>query len=418
MLEKYDILNRTVQENLIGIRVVKSFVRGVFENGKFDRSAAAVRDTQVFAERVIIRIMPIMQLVIYSCIIAVLWLGGNMIIGGTLLTGELVSFIAYVTQVLMSLMMLSMIFVMLVISRASVGRIVEVLDEKIDIENPAAGPAPEPRLPGAAAKIVPAVPAASAFRIVRDGSVEFRDVFFSYNGRKDNCVINGISLHIESGQFAGIIGSTGSSKSTLVQLIPRLYDVLSGSVSVGGIDVRKYDLVSLRDAVAMVLQKNVLFSGTIRDNLCWGNLHAADAEIEAACRTADAHDFILSFPAGYGTELGQGGVNLSGGQKQRLCIARALIKKPKILILDDSMSAVDTATDSRIRSALRTALPDTTKIVITQRAASLQDADIIYVLDDGKINGCGTHSQLLADNAIYREVYESQQKGNAEGGAC
>ena len=389
MLEKYDLLNTAVQENLIGIRVVKSFVRGTFETEKFDSAAAAVRDTQVKAERLVIFTMPVMQLVIYFCIVSVLWFGGNMIIAGSMHTGELVSFITYVTQVLMSLMMLSMVFVMLVISRASISRIVEVLDEQPDIADPA-----------------------QSFHVVLNGSIDFTDVSFSYNRKKDNCVLSHVDMHIPSGSFVGIIGSTGSSKTTLISLVPRLYDVFSGMVQVGGIDVRKYDLVSLRDAVAVVLQKNVLFSGTIKDNLKWGNEKATDEEIAAACRAADAEEFILSFPSGYDTELGQGGVNISGGQKQRLCIARALLKKPKILILDDSMSAVDTATDSRIRKALRANLPGTTKIVIAQRITSVQDADIIYVMDNGQINGCGTHEQLLSSNTIYREVYDSQQKGD------
>ncbi|MCR5289360.1 MAG: ABC transporter ATP-binding protein/permease [Treponema sp.] len=389
MLTKYDKMNTIVQENLIAIRVVKSFVRGEFEIQKFEDSAAAVRNAQARAEKIVTCNMPIMQLVIYSSIVSVLWFGGNMIITGQMHTGELVSFIAYVTQVLMSLMMLSMIFVMFVLSRASINRIMEVLTEEVDIKDPD-----------------------QFFSIVTDGSIRFKNVSFSYNHKADNCVLQDVSFSIPSGSLVGIIGSTGSSKSTLVQLIPRLYDVDSGMVQVGGVDVRKYKLESLRSAVAMVLQKNVLFSGTISENLRWGNDDATDDELISACKAADAHDFIMSFPQGYQTELGQGGVNLSGGQKQRLCIARALLKKPKVLILDDSTSAVDTATDSRIRKALRTQLPDTTKLIIAQRISSVQDADCIYVIDNGKIDGFGTHEQLLQNNAIYREVYQSQQKGD------
>ena len=313
-----------------------------------------------------------------------------MVVAGNMQTGELISFITYIGQILMSLMMLSMIFIMLVLSRASISRIVEVLDEDPEIKNPDA----------------------EATEEVPDGSIDFKDVRFSYSKREDNCVLSGINLHIDSGQMIGVIGGTGSSKTTLVSLVPRLYDVLSGSVSVGGIDVKKYNLTALRDSVAMVLQKNVLFSGTIRDNLRWGNEDATDEEIEQACIAADAHEFISSFPNGYDTDLGQGGVNISGGQKQRLCIARALLKKPKILILDDSTSAVDTATDARIRKALRTQLPETTKIIIAQRINSVQDADKIYVLDNGMIDGCGTHEELLENNKIYREVYDSQQSQN------
>lgn len=390
MMKQYDNMNATVQENLTAIRVVKSFVRTPFENKKFSDSADAVRRAQVNAEKLVIFTSPIMQLVVYSCIILSLWFGGHMVVAGNMQTGELISFITYIGQILMSLMMLSMIFIMLVLSRASISRIVEVLDEDPEIKNPDA----------------------EATEEVPDGSIDFKDVRFSYSKREDNCVLSGINLHIDSGQMIGVIGGTGSSKTTLVSLVPRLYDVLSGSVSVGGIDVKKYNLTALRDSVAMVLQKNVLFSGTIRDNLRWGNEDATDEEIEQACIAADAHEFISSFPNGYDTDLGQGGVNISGGQKQRLCIARALLKKPKILILDDSTSAVDTATDARIRKALRTQLPETTKIIIAQRINSVQDADKIYVLDNGMIDGCGTHEELLENNKIYREVYDSQQSQN------
>jgi ATP-binding cassette subfamily B protein len=313
-----------------------------------------------------------------------------MIVGGTLLTGELVSFITYVTQILMSLMMLSMVFVMLVLSRASIARITEVLAEEPEITSPEG----------------------EALSAVKDGSVEFRGVSFSYLKDPSNCVLSDVNLRIQSGQVVGILGGTGSSKTTLVSLIPRLYDTTAGSVLVGGADVRSYGLETLRDSVAMVLQKNVLFSGTIRENLRWGNAQASDEELKAACIAADADEFVSTLPDGYDTQLGQGGVNLSGGQKQRLCIARALLKKPRILILDDSTSAVDTATDARIRSALRNSLPQTTKIIIAQRIASVQDADVIYVLDNGRINGSGTHEELLRTNSIYREVYESQQSEN------
>lgn len=391
MMKQYDNMNATVQENLTAIRVVKSFVRTPFENKKFSDSADAVRRAQVNAEKLVIFTSPIMQLVIYTCIILSLWFGGHMVAVGNMQTGELISFITYIGQILMSLMMLSMIFIMLVLSRASIARIIEVLDEVPEIKNPVSE---------------------NATTEVHDGSIDFKDVSFSYSKRDDNCVLNGINLHIESGQMVGIIGGTGSSKTTLVSLVPRLYDVLHGSVSVGGTDVREYDLTALRDSVAMVLQKNVLFSGTIRDNLKWGNEDATDEEIKEACIAADAHEFISSFPNGYDTDLGQGGVNISGGQKQRLCIARALLKKPKILILDDSTSAVDTATDARIRKALRTQLPETTKIIIAQRINSVQDADKIYVLDNGMIDGCGTHEELLDNNKIYREVYDSQQSQN------
>jgi ATP-binding cassette subfamily B protein len=388
MLGRYDKMNNTVQENLIAIRVVKAFVRAGWEDEKFDKAADDVRAAQVHAEKVIVLLMPIMQIVVYVTIIAALWLGGQKIVAGSMKAGELISFLTYITQILMALMMLGMIFVMLVLSRASVQRIMEVLDETSEITSPAEG-----------------------LTEVADGSIDFEHVSFSYIKHADNCILNDINIHIKSGQVAGIIGGTGSSKTTLVSLIPRLYDTLSGTVRVGGRNVKDYDLVPLRDSVAMVLQKNVLFSGTIRDNLRWGSRDATDEQIAAACRAADADSFITSFPKGYDTELGQGGVNVSGGQKQRLCIARALLKKPKILILDDSTSAVDTATEARIRAALKSAHPETTKIIIAQRISSVKDADVIFVLDDGKINGYGTHDELLAGNKIYREVYESQQTG-------
>ena len=390
MMKNYDNLNAKVQENLIGIRAVKAFVREDNERSKFDSAADAVRNAQVRAEKVVILNMPLMMLVMYIALIALLWFGGNLIISEKMLTGELISFITYMIQILSSLMMFSMIFIMIVISKASIGRIIEVLDEAPDVKNPEAGAALAPK----------------------DGSIEFKNVSFSYDKTEKNAVLHDVSFSIKSGETIGIIGGTGSSKSTLVQLIPRLYDTLSGSVLVGGRDVKTYDLEALRESVAMVLQKNVLFSGTIKDNLRWGNPEATDAQIEAACKTACAHDFIMSFPKGYETELGQGGVNLSGGQKQRLCIARALLKEPKILILDDSTSAVDTATDAMIRSGMKNTLPETTKIIIAQRIASVKEADRIFVIDEGAISGIGTHDELMQTNAIYREVFESQQKGS------
>lgn len=391
MLRNYDVLNNTVQENLTGIRVVKSFVRRAFENEKFHSAADSVRKSQVNAEKIVILNMPLMQIVAYSCIIASLWFGGRMIVAGDMLTGELVSFITYITQILMSLMMLSMVFISIIISRASITRVCEILNEEPEIVSPS-----ENCVSGT----------------VRNGSIDFKNVSFSYLKDPSNCVLSGISLHIESGMTAGIIGGTGSSKTTLVSLIPRLYDCLKGSVLVAGVDVRKYDVVALRDSVAMVLQNNVLFSGSIRQNLKWGNENASDEEIKEACVAADADEFISSLPDGYDTSLGQGGVNLSGGQKQRLCIARALLKKPKVLILDDSTSAVDTATDARIRKSLRSCLPDTTKIIIAQRINSVQDADVIFVMDNGTLSAYGTHEQLLKSCSIYREVYESQQAKN------
>jgi len=391
MLKKYDGMNASVQENLIAIRVVKAFVRENHEREKFIDAANAVRETQIKAEKLLILSMPIMQLVMYGCMISISWFGGRMIIGGTLLTGELMGFISYVMQILISLMMISFIFVMIVISRASVLRIIEIIDEEIDIRDKVGD---------------------SGLR-AENGSIVFDNVTFSYSKSSENPTLSNISFEIKSGETIGIIGGTGSGKTSLVQLIPRLYDVTEGRVLVGGYDVRDYTLDTLRDAVAMVLQKNVLFSGTIKENLKWGNKNATDEEIEEACKAAQAHDFIVSFSEGYETFLGQGGVNVSGGQKQRLCIARALMKKPKIIILDDSTSAVDTATDSKIRQAFRDKLSDVTTIIIAQRIASVCDADKIIVMDDGKIDAIGTHEELLATNSIYREVYESQQKGVA-----
>ena len=391
MMHRFDDMNGAIQENLIGIRVVKAYVRGDFEESKFKKAAAAVKDAQTKAEKLVIFLMPLLQLVMYLTMIAVMWFGGHQVVEGHMLSGELISFFTYVTQVLSSLMMMGMIFISIVMVQASNHRICEVLDEVPDISNPD-----------------------NPLTQVADGSVEFENVDFSYNKSADNCVLSGISLKIKRGKVVGIIGGTGSSKSTLVSLLPRLYDVFRGSVKVGGQDVRKYDLAVLRDSVAMVLQKNVLFSGSIKENLRWGNPDATDEEIIEACKAADADSFVQSFTEKYDTDLGQGGVNVSGGQKQRLCIARALLKKPKILILDDSTSAVDTATESRIRKALKELAPETTKNIIAQRISSVKDADIIFVLDDGKLSGFGTHEELLESNKIYREVYESQQQGSGD----
>ena len=391
MLTKYDKMNGSIQENLVAIRVVKAFVRGDYEDNKFKESAAKVRDAQIKAEKLIILNMPIMQFCMYACMIAISWFGGNLIIKGNMQTGELMSFISYLTQILMSLMMISMIFVTLVLSRASLFRIIEVFDEEIDIKD-----------------------SENAITEVKDGSIIFDNVTFKYNKTSQNSALENINLSIKSGETIGIIGGTGSSKSSLVQLIPRLYDVTEGAVLVGGKDVRDYNIKSLRNSVAMVLQKNVLFSGTIKDNLKWGNKDASDEEIVAACKAANAHDFIMSFPEKYNTDLGQGGVNVSGGQKQRLCIARALLKNPKIIILDDSTSAVDTTTDANIRKALKENLNGTTTIIIAQRISSVCEADKIIIMDNGSINAIGTHEDLLNTNDIYKEIYESQQKGVGE----
>ena len=389
VFKTYDKLNNVTQENLHGIRVVKSFVREEYEKEKFSKISENIYQDFSKAEKRLAFNMPLMQFCMYACMILVCWFGARMIVSSTLTTGELMSLMTYATQILGSLMMLSMVFVMITMSRASAERIVEILDEESDITSPA-----------------------NAKTAVPSGSVDFDHVSFSYSKRKDKCCLTDIDLHIPAGMTVGILGGTGSAKSSLVQLIPRLYDATEGSVRVGGIDVREYDVEALREEVAMVLQKNVLFSGTIKENLRWGNPDATDEEMARVCRLAHADEFIRTFPDGYDTYIEQGGSNVSGGQKQRLCIARALLKKPKILILDDSTSAVDTHTDACIRQALRDEIPDTTKFIIAQRVTSLMDADLILVLDEGKIHGMGTHEELLRTDAIYQEIYTSQQKGS------
>lgn len=399
VFKTYDKLNGVVQENLRGIRVVKSYIREDFEENKFEIISKSIFNDFTKAEKRLAFNMPLMQICLYTSMILLSWFGAQSIIASGndaavgLTTGGLTSLITYAMQILMSLMMLSMIFVMIIISRASVERIEEILDEQSDLANPA-NPVHE----------------------VKDGSVKFENVFFAYSQKADKSVLNSVSLDIKSGETVGIIGGTGSSKSSLVQLIPRLYDVTEGKVLVGGADVRDYDIEALRNQVAMVLQKNVLFSGTIKDNLRWGNENATDDEMINACRLAQADGFINEFPDGYDTHIEQGGTNVSGGQRQRLCIARALLKKPKIIILDDSTSAVDTKTDSLIRSAFKEFIPDTTKIIIAQRVASVQDADKIIVMDDGKIAAVGSHDELMKASEIYREVYDSQNKGGALNG--
>jgi len=389
VFKKYDDLNSSVQENLTGIRAVKAYVREDYEIKKFYKASETLYNYFISAERLIILNGPIMQFTVYACTLLLSWLGAKMIVSSSMTTGELMSLFAYTTNILMSLMILSMIFVMVVMSKSSAERIVEVLEEKSDLVN-----------------------GENPIYEVKDGSITFKNVDFSYNKNKDNFVLQNINLKINSGDTIGIIGGTGSAKSSLVQLIPRLYDVANGVVEVGGIDVRKYDVETLRDEVSMVLQKNILFSGTIKENLRWGNKDATDEEIIKACRQAQAEEFIENFPDKYDTFIEQGGTNVSGGQKQRLCIARALLKKPKILILDDSTSAVDTRTDALIRKSFKETIPDTTKIIIAQRISSVQDADKIIVLNDGEIDGFGTHEELLKSNDIYREVYESQVKGD------
>ncbi|AWI05407.1 ABC transporter ATP-binding protein [Clostridium drakei] len=388
VFRKYDDLNASVQENLTAIRTVKAYVREEHEIGKFYKASENLYKLFVRAEKLIIINAPAMQFAVYTCILLLSWLGAKMIVSHSMTTGELMSLFTYTTNILMSLMIISMVFVMVIMSKASAERIIEVLEEKSDLANPK-----------------------NSIYEVKDGSITFKNVNFSYNKNLDNCVLEDVNIKINSGETIGIIGGTGSAKSTLVQLIPRLYDTTSGSVEVGGIDVKKYDIETLRDEVSMVLQKNVLFSGTIKENLRWGNKNATDEELITACRQAQADEFIENFPDKYDTYIEQGGTNVSGGQKQRLCIARALLKKPKILILDDSTSAVDTKTDALIRKAFKETIPDTTKIIIAQRISSVEDADRIIVLNDGKIDGFGSHDELLKCNSIYREVYESQMKG-------
>lgn len=391
VFKKYDKLNAIVQENLRGIRVVKSFVREDHEIEKFEESSKDIYMDFTKVEKLLAFNMPLMQLCVYSCILLSLWLGAKFIVGGVMLTGNLVSIMTYTMQMLMSLMILSMVFVMVAMSKTGCERACEILNEVPDIkdnENP--------------------------IYEVKDGSVSFKNVDFSYTDNEEKLSLKNVNLEFKSGETIGIIGGTGSSKSTFVQLIPRLYDVTSGSVEVGGIDVRNYDIETLRNAVAVVLQKNVLFSGTIKENLRWGDENATDEELVRVCRLACADEFIEQFPDKYDTYIEQGGTNVSGGQKQRLCIARALLKKPKILILDDSTSAVDTATDAKIRKAFAEEIPDTTKFIIAQRISSVQDADKIIVLNNGEINAVGTHEELLKSNPIYREVYESQTKGGEE----
>ena len=386
----YDDLNASVQENVNGIRVVKAYVREEHEDQKFEKTSGLIYKLFLKAESYLVFNRPIMQFTVYGCIIGISWFGAHMIVGGSLTTGELTSMFTYVMMILMSLMMLSMVFVMVVMSIASAQRISEVINEKSTLHNPT-NPEYE----------------------IKDGSIDFNNVSFSYFDDQEEVNLKDINVHIKSGQTIGIIGGTGSAKSTFVQLIPRLYDVTRGEVLVGGKDVRSYDLDTLRNEVAMVLQKNVLFSGTIKDNLRWGNKNATDEEMIHACKLAQADEFIQRFPDKYDTYIEQGGSNVSGGQKQRLCIARALLKKPKILILDDSTSAVDTKTDALIRKAFREVIPGTTKIIIAQRISSVEDADLIIVLDDGKISAMGTNDELLQTSEIYKDIYETQKKGGS-----
>lgn len=395
--KKYDELNESVQENVSAIRVVKAYVREDYEKEKFRKASENIRRLLTKAEKIVMWNAPLMMLTVYSCILFISWIGAHMVVGGTLLTGDLMALLTYCMNILMSLMMLSMVFVMISMSVASGERIAEVLNEESTIKNP--------KVP--------------IFEVA-NGDITFDHVTFRYSETSPTPVLDDINLSIHSGETIGIIGGTGSSKSSLVNLISRLYDVNEGSVSVGGVDVRNYDMAALRDQVSVVLQNNVLFSGSILDNLRWGNPSATEEECKKACELACADEFIKQFPDGYNTHIEQGGTNVSGGQKQRLCIARALLKNPKILILDDSTSAVDTATDARIRSAFKEVIPGTTKLIIAQRISSVMDADRILVLHDGKINGFGTHAELLENNTIYRDVYDSQTNGGGdfdEGGA-
>lgn len=394
MFKKYDRLNTVISENLRGIRVVKSFVREDTEEKKFKDVSGEIYNDSKLAEGYLAFNAPIMQFSSYTCMIMIAWLGARMIIStnaSALSTGDLFSVITYTMQILMNLMTFSMLYVMLTMSKASAERITEVLNENSNLTSPA-----------------------NALKEVKDGSIEFSDVGFSYSDSKEHLCIRDVNIKINSGETVGIIGATGSSKTSFVQLIPRLYDVTEGTVKVGGIDVREYDLDVLRNSVAMVLQKNVLFSGTIKDNLRWGNENATDEEMIEACRLSCADDFIREMPEGYDTFIEQGGTNVSGGQKQRICIARSLLKKPKVLIMDDSTSAVDTKTDAMIRKAMKEYIPETTKIIIAQRISSIENADKIIVLDDGKIEAFGTHEELLIKSEIYRDVYESQTKGGKE----
>ena len=386
MFHVYDKLNNVIQENLHGIRVVKSFVREKHEEEKFNKQAERIYDYSTAAEKLLAFNAPTMQICVYSCMMVIFWFGSHFIVNDTLTTGELTSMFTYTMQILMSLMMLSMVFVMITMARSSAERISELLDTESDINDPEK-PVTE----------------------IKNGDIYFDHVTFSYKGHSPS--LRNICLEIPSGTTVGIIGGTGSGKTTLVQLIPRLYDAVEGRVTVGGIDVKRYDLEALRNSVAMVLQKNVLFSGTIKENMRWGNENATDDEIKAACHAACADEFIDTFPQGYDTYIEQGGTNVSGGQRQRLCIARALLKKPKILILDDSTSAVDTKTDASIRDAMQHAIPGATKIIIAQRISSVEHADMILVMNEGHIDGIGTHDELLRSNKIYREIYESQVKG-------
>lgn len=393
VFEKYDDVNASVQENVNAIRVVKAYVREEHEVSKFKQATKKLMGMFISAEKMVVLNMPLMQFAMYTCILLISWFGANMIVAGDLTTGQMMSLFSYVINILMSLMMISMVFVMITMAKASAERIVEVINEKTDMEN-------NEKTLGA----------------VADGSVKFKDVYFSYKKEKDNAVLRNINIDIPSGATVGIIGGTGSAKTSLVQLIARLYDVTDGELTVGGVNVQDYDMNVLRSEVSMVLQKNVLFSGTIKENLRWGNKEASDEELERVCKLAQADEFIKEFPNQYDTYIEQGGTNVSGGQKQRLCIARALLKKPKILILDDSTSAVDTKTDALIRKAFKEEIPDTTKIIIAQRIASIMEADIIIVLNEGEVIDIGSHQELIECSAIYREVYESQVKGDSEDG--